>query len=152
MLLKVSGYDEERMLDMMAEKLVERAANELDKRVADAVEAAVASTAEKLARERLEAECERVLTEGWQKTDQYGAPQGKVMSLKDRMSEMLNRTTGYNSQRWADELIQKAMTDHFGRAFRDESNALLNKFRAQADELLSSKIAEMLKSALGLAR
>ena len=149
--LSVTGYDADRVVGMVAEKLAEQA----DEHLRAAIEAKVTAEVERVCvavcQERVQQELERVLAEGWTETDNYGSPKGTKKTLRDRIGDLLNYKDQYNSQRrWLDELVSNSVKASLGKDFLAEVEIAKMNFRKQVDELLSGNIAKGLRDAFGL--
>ena len=66
---------------------------------------------------------------------------------------MINERDRYSSSRtWLEELVKKEVDAILKGPFADEVKAAQASFRKQVDELLTSKIVEGLRAALGLGK
>jgi hypothetical protein len=96
---------------------------------------------------------EKVMAEGWQKTDNYGSPSGPPVTLKDRVSEMLrakdrygNGTgTPYLDTKVAEE-VNKVLNGELGKAIEEAKK----KVRDTLDSAVMTKLQQALKEGLGL--
>lgn len=152
--LTIDGYDAgriegavvERLAAMYAKDLAQRGAVKVDKILSGALEIFIAT--------KLGAAAESVLDEGWHRTDEYGVRTGNKITLKDRIGEMLSKkNSNYsNSQSWIDRVVDEKVSALLTHTFKRELDEATSRFRKQVDELLAGKIAEGLRSALGLGR
>lgn len=130
----------------------------LDQRIADVitkrVQRAVDEQVTKVTEEHVKAAVAAVLAEGWQKTDGYGSPSGPKMTIKDRVGETLTKLQGdsYHSNRknLVDAIIEQAVATALKTEFDKVIADARDKFKAQIDSVVSAKLNETLKSALGL--
>lgn len=149
--LKVVGWEAERVEAMVAEKIEEWVTQELRAQLGTKIEAAVEQATQSLVRDRLAVEIERVLAEGWQPTGEYGEAKGPKKTLKDRISDLLNHQDRYSSnRRWLDELIADHVRKVLSGPFAGEVEGAKASFRKQVDELLAGHIANGLRTAFGL--
>lgn len=151
--LRIEGYNAEnieRMVaDQIAEMFVKRHEDALRLRTEKAVDETVASVTEA----RIAAEVERLLSEGWTSYTEWGSVKSKA-TLQERLRGLFfeERSWGYNDPKrtWAEkigaEILEKSLRD----AFAKEIGAAQLRFREAVDLVIQSKLAESLKSALGL--
>jgi hypothetical protein len=147
---ELSGYDENRIVEMVVESLVRRAWKATEKRCADAIAARVDDRVDEILEETIRPTVERCVADGWTMTDQWGRPQ-KTLSLQDRVTAWLDEK--YDSYRSGTRL-QKIVEDKVNEALSKELAAELTRardaFRAQVDGVLQAKLGESLRAALGL--
>lgn len=125
------------------EKAVERA-------VSDAVGQAVATLVEKIGRERVGKEIERVMVEGWTMTNSYGEAHGTA-TIKDRISKILNGKDSYSGRdSYIDETIKRQVQETLTKTLKADIDAARNKFKAEVDAVLTATIREALAKNLGL--
>jgi len=99
----------------------------------------------------VEAEVRQVIEEGWQKTDDYGTPKGETLTLKHRVSEILNaRTDSYQRETRIEKMAREAIEKALDKVFKDEIEKARVAFRAQIDGVLQAKLRESLATSLGL--
>ncbi len=142
--------DYEDVVERIVTQATYRLEEHLKTALNDAVERKVQAIVSGVAAKEIQAAVKKCLTEGWNRTDDYGAVKGTV-TLKDRISELLNARDRYNSsQRWLDELVTKTAKDYLGDQFKKDIDAAREKLRAEIDGVTRAKLNEALRSALGL--
>lgn len=125
------------------EKAVERA-------VSDAVGGAVTALVEKIGQARIGKEIERVMAEGWPRTNSYGERTGTA-TIKDRISEILNQQDRYSGNgRYIDETVKRQVQETLNKTLKADIDAARNKFKAEVDAVLTATIREALAKNLGL--
>lgn len=153
--LQITGYDAGRIESMVAHQITAQVMKEAEApdRIRRLVESAIDRVVNDQFELRIRSEVEAVLAEGWRQTDEYGTRRGEKVSLRDRVGALLGQRErdGYRRS-WADETIKKAIDDLMSKSFVKEIEDMQKKFREQANELLTAKIADGLRSALGLSR
>jgi uncharacterized membrane protein YheB (UPF0754 family) len=149
--ITIAGLQVDRIERDVAEQLTDRLRNGLDDKLTRMAEQALGSAVDSMMRERCKAELERVLEEGWRKTDTYGNAQGPKVTLRERIGEiLLNKQSNYSSQHWLDETVKREVQSLLAGPFKEEIAKAQASFRVQVDSLLTGKIAEGLRKALGL--
>ena len=126
----------------------------LDEKIEEAVRSMVEAALDGAIKARIAEEVDRVLADGWVKTDEYGHPDvraGKV-TLKDRVNQALTRTanSSYDRRTQVDQLAADAIDRALKGPFGQEIEAARAKFKAEIDGLVAAKLNETIKSALGL--
>lgn len=100
---------------------------------------------------RISEAVDAVLAEGWQRTDEYGTARGPKVGLKERISElMLKAGSSYDRDNAIDKQIKASVSSVLTNEFQKEIDAAKAKVRAELDSVLSGKVTEALKSAMGL--
>src|SRR3990167_1377571 len=130
-------------IDREVEKAIEAA-------VADAVGEAVTALVDRIGQERIGREIERVMAEGWSRTNGYGERTGTA-TIKDRISELLNAQDRYSSNgRYIDETVKRMVQETLTKTLKADIDAARNKFKAEVDAVLTATIREALAKNLGL--
>jgi len=125
------------------EKAVEHA-------VADSVEKAVTALVDRIGRERVNKEVERVMAEGWTTTNEYGEARGTA-TVKDRISKILNAKDSYSNRgSYIDETVKRQVEETLNKTLKADIDAARNKFKAEVDAVLTATIREALAKNLGL--
>jgi hypothetical protein len=105
-------------------------------------------------KERISAQVDVVLAEGWRKTDGYGNANGQAVDLKGRINEIITekKSTGYNRESFtlAEKLVQEKVREVFNDAFNKEIEAARKSLRDQLEVTVSAKFVETLKGAMGI--
>lgn len=130
-------------IDREVEKAIETA-------VADAVGDAVTKLVDRIGQERVGKEIERVMVEGWARTNGYGERTGTA-TIKDRISEILNQQDCYSGNgRYIDETVKRQVNETLTKTLKADIDAARNKFKAEVDAVLTATIREALAKNLGL--
>ncbi len=115
------------------------------------IEAAVSARVEAFTFDQVDVEVRKVIDEGWKRTDEYGTPVGEKLTLKDRVSQILNsRKDNYKRETRVEELAREAIETALKKVFDAEIEKARISFRAQIDGVLQAKLRESLAGALGL--
>jgi hypothetical protein len=162
--LEVRGYDREQLLHQLAERVLSQVHDDNGRSVDAALREKVAGHIDEMvvsiAQERIRAEVDAVLSEGWQPMSQWGEPQGTRITLRARVAETLTRkgrfgrNDGYNTPEttWV-EHVGKELLDAWVRAeLSKELESAKVRFREQVDAVLQSKLVDVLRTSLGLGR
>jgi hypothetical protein len=134
-----------------ATKLLEK---RLMKAIDEKAEAMVRDAFDETIQARVTAAVDDVLAAGWAVTDGYGNRRGDNVDLKGRISELLTKqeSSGYNEPKRtvAEQIAKKIINDAFHATFQPELERARLALRAQVDGIVSARLNETLKSALGL--
>lgn len=153
--ITVTGLDSQQVqdwiLERLSEQLEESVKAKLEKMAETAVELRTCELVDKLAHERIQKDIDAVLAEGWQKTDSWGNPMGKVTTLRERVRGFLDakeddyhRTT--RVEKWLAESVKGALAD----ALKVELEDAKKRLRESFDEVIKAKLHETLRTALGV--
>lgn len=123
------------------------------KQLAELIDKRAAKVIDDVVQEMVRPRIELLLNEGWHTYGSYGSPGPRVTLaqciadwFKAGNSDSYNR----NSERAIGAIITNAISAHLKSGFDKEMADAQKQFRARVDELLSGKIAEGLRAALGL--
>lgn len=131
-------------VDRSVSAAIEHAVNE-------AVEKAVSDLVNEIGKARVAKEVDRVLGEGWPRTNDYGEAKGPNVTLKERISKILEATDRYSSRgSWIDERVKEHVNETLNKTLKPEIDAAKNKFKAEVDAVLTATIREALAKNLGL--
>jgi hypothetical protein len=123
----------------------------VDEAVKEAVGAAVATAVDRISRERITKEVERVMAEGWSTTNNYGESTGVRMSIKDRIGKILNGRDSYSGRdSYIDETVKRQVQEALNKDLKGDIGAARDKFKAEVDAVLTATIREALAKNLGL--
>ncbi len=164
--IKDIGRDE--VVDAMAHSLLHRwsdddgdSPSDLGRSLGNAVKAKIDEVARELVRQhfddvirdRIASAVDAVLTEGWYENDGYGGRRGERIDLKARINAALTAPRGDSYHRQPSLLQErldaaaKSMLDkEFGKIAEDAKA----KLRQQLDGAVLAKVAETIKTAIGL--
>ena len=143
---------EARIIDAIARQFTQFAEAKVRVAIAKAILNEVERRADTVSDELIRSTVVELLAEGWEQTNTYGESTGKVMTLKERISERLiptNRGMGL-----PDVPIKKFVQEEVNRVLRAEFESELTEvrkaFRAQVDAALAGKMTEALRKSVGL--
>ena len=137
----------EDYIRMAIQGAVEKA---IESAVSDAVGQAVDAQVERIGRERVGKEIERVMAEGWAITNEYGEARGTA-TIKDRISKILNAPDRYSGHgTYIDETVKRQVQETLNKTLKADIDAARNKFKAEVDAVLTATIREALAKNLGL--
>jgi hypothetical protein len=137
--------------DYVRSAIDSQVAKAIDSAVEDAVGEAVSALVEKIGRERIGKEIERVMAEGWSKTNQYGESTGVKLSIRDRIAMILNSRDSYSGRdSYIDETVKRQVHETLNKDLKTDIQAARNKFKAEVDAVLTATIREALAKNLGL--
>lgn len=123
----------------------------VEKAVEDAVGEAVSALVDRIGQERVGKEIARVMAEGWPVTNEYGESRGSSVTVKDRISKILNATDRYSNRgTYIDETIKRQVEETLNKTLKADIEAARNKFKAEVDAVLTATIREALAKNLGL--
>ncbi len=143
--------------DVIAEAVTDQVEGCIRQEVRDQIalkveEAARDITSEELdraIRHKLRVAVVEVLDEGWQKTDRYGNPEGKKVTLRGRIEESFNTSKGYGQQ----SMIEILLSEQFNKIMREEFSAQIAKARAKLQKMIDDEVMEKIgkafKAAIG---
>lgn len=152
-----STYDEDRIVEVILDRLGERLESRIQDKVNDLVRTRFQAIADEIAEYRIGEEVERYITEGWARVSRWGDRTGEVQTLKTMIPKMLEEQVGGDyhhreRKRRVDAIAEKILTEAFSGALKEELARAQKAFRAQVDELLKAKLTESLRKALGLGK
>lgn len=134
-----------------ASKLGEQMKRYLDDKIAGLADVIVREQFDVAIKDRINAAVDEALAEGWQKTDSYGCAVGPKIDLKGRISEALTKPDGgYGRPTLVDMKIKESVTKALDQSFAAEIEAAKKRVRAEIEGVLSGKVTEALKGALGI--
>ncbi len=95
-----------------------------------------------------------VLAAGWTRTDSYGNATGERLDLKGRISEIITdkkeERYGQPKLTLSEKLVKDQIEKTLNRELTSEIEAARKSLRSQLDAVVSGKVAETIKTALGL--
>lgn len=123
----------------------------VEQAVSDAVGEAVSALVERIGQERVGKEIQRVMAEGWPVTNEYGEARGSSVTVKDRISKLLNSQDRYSGRgTYIDETVKRMVNETLDKTLKADIDAARNKFKAEVDAVLTATIREALAKNLGL--
>lgn len=149
--IRVEGYDASRVEEWLTEHVGKEVREALDQKTLQIVRDEVKRLVDGLTEERLRKDIDTYLEEGWQGTDTYGNPTGKVFTLRDRIRGVFDtRTDSYDRQTRVEKWVKDAVDYQLGKALAEELAAARTRLRAAFDEVLQAKFSTTIREALGL--
>lgn len=128
------------------------------------IEALAAAEFEKTSRaavdDEIRSQVGEQLASGFQRTDEWGQPRGERVTLaqlvasymtervRDPLNDSFRREAGERTR--AEWMIRDMIKHQLGQAFDEEIKRGQQAIRAAIDDIIKAKLAETLKSALGL--
>lgn len=142
--------------DRLQEKFVEAVADlaryQCEKRITEAIEKEILdfmnSKLEAMITDKITAEVEKVLTEGWPLTDSYGRETGRH-TLGSVVLDKLKSRSGY-SQSSIERITHEVAGKIAAQELKQEIEEARKAFRKKVDGMLNAKTQEALRSAFGL--
>lgn len=124
----------------------------LDKKIEGLAETLVREKFDETVSARIATAVDDVLREGWQRTDEYGMPNGQKLDLKARIGSFLNERDRYRSPNAPriDEMVKSAVEKTLSFEFKKEIDAAVKSLRAQLDAAINGKFTEAIKAAMGI--
>lgn len=159
-MVTIDGITGEQLLDTIAERLL--CGSEYRDGIDERIDAAVTSRVTKLAlagvetaiRDGVAEEVRAVIAAGWPTTNSYGEPTGKMTTLKERivavLTERQGSTYGNKNESLVEKVIREAVAGELGKALKAEMERAQAEIRASVDGLVKERLAETLRTALGL--
>lgn len=130
----------------------------IEQTVIKRVQRAIDEQVKAVTAEKIGAAVDTILTAGWQATNNYGEPTGKAITLRDRVSKIINdaQAEGWNNnrktlidaiiERRVGELLDPRSGGEFGKTLAEAQKAL----REAVDGQVMASLNATLRSALGL--
>lgn len=127
----------------------------IERQLEEAIATQVAALVDDSVRARIALEVDRVLTNGWPITDEYGRDSGQRRTLSSIVLDALAQQTpdrfGHNRPEAIPVMVtREVLHRRLGAEFEKEVAAAREAFRAQVDETIRGKISDILRNALGM--
>jgi hypothetical protein len=130
------GYRVKEAVEARLEGVLEESVSEL-----------VQTRLRELTDEALRKEMDRVLAEGWRKTNSYGEPTGDVVTLKSWILQYLTKSD------YGRTPMEKVFSDVMEREMKSETGAIFTevkvKLRAMVDKEIATKLRAAVSEAIG---
>lgn len=131
--------------------LAEKMRKLIDQKISAVAEQYTRDAIDDTIKARIATAVDDVLAEGWQATNSYGEPAGPRISLKGRISAlMIDTRDSYSRENAIDKKVKATVEAALDNEFKAEVNAAKAKVRGELDAVLTGKVTEALKSAMGL--
>ena len=140
------GRFAEVVADRLFHKLHEGVEEKVSERIDCAVQAAITGVGEAIIREAITS----AIADGWSKTNQYGEPTGQSITLKQRISDMLESRSYCDRERHIDKVVKDEVEKVLRGELGAEITEVRKKARAMLDGALNEKLAAALREGLGL--
>jgi hypothetical protein len=144
--LTLAGYEAQWVYERVAQIIAAQATQEVlwqaEKTVLETVSVEVERYVEEQLSARITSEVDSIIAEGWTQTDSYGG--SNKMTIRERINESL-KASG-NGGRSIKGLVEKAIEAAVVAEFKEVQPSI----RAMIDKTVKDKLAQSLKSALGL--
>lgn len=140
--IDLAGYDFDEMIERALGRAIQERLSELDGEIHDRLKQAVDARFRELTDEALRAECAKILTEGWRKTDSYGSPTGETLTLSSRVRDYIAKGDGYNNP------VQDAHKKAVDEALKGEMGGLIKEATEKLRGMLDKTIADKLRAVL----
>lgn len=155
LMVELTGYARTRVEDAVARLAYENLEEEARVTLRAAVEKAVDAAVVRITETAVQNAVAKVLEEGWTPTNQWGEPRGERVTLRQRIEKLLTDKHHGNYDREnngtiAERIAAKVIAETFRTEFGKELELARQEFRKALDGAVTSKLAESLKSALGL--
>ena len=141
--------DEESLASAVERAVTEVAIQRMNDRITTIVGGVAATIVDEEIRASIRGHVETLISEGWNKTDGYGFPternRGAKITIAERLNEVLSPSGAYNSRtvgNIVDECIKSMLSN--------EKEWAIKRFRETVEGVISAKLKESLRDALGL--
>jgi len=141
-------------LDEWVTAIVHRKVQEqIEKKLDETIETAVSAAANEVIADKLRAQAEAIIADGWTETDGYGRTT-RVRTLRDLMTDLLTKPSGdsysRNREPFATKVIKEALSAAITKNFAADIAAAQKELKGMLDASVKEKLANALKQALGL--
>lgn len=134
----------------VVDEIVERIAESEQQAMRDAVRAVVQARVEKIGLALIDKEIDRVFAEGWQKVDTYGARTGGMVTVRERISEMLSAKQYSNDRSMLERMVAEKIDAVLKGELKPIVEAAKTSLRTQVDGVLSGIIKAAVAQHIGL--
>lgn len=150
----VKEWDEERLIRQAASLVVEQARQKIDEVVEEEIRAVVEGRVEELVGAEIQKVLDKVLADGWQPTDRWGAATGERVDLHTRVSQRVTQYLDTKVEYERKTVVEKLVDDAVAAELKGETGKALQearaKIREQVDAVLQAKLRSTLAEALGI--
>jgi hypothetical protein len=157
LLIRLGNLDEVKLTSMVVERVWERLYEFADKAIQDEFKARLGEYAyqriDAVGQEEIRKRVVEALETGFRRTNSFGEPTGETITLKERLAAMLSKaeSSGYReTQTVVDRITREEIEKALRGAFATEISNAAKAFRAKVDAVLTGKLTEALKQAMGL--
>lgn len=152
MKIEIDGFAEDHFLEALTQEVADKMHDRIEKAINDGIRPALEKTLSDLTMDALRPAVAAAIEEGWQPTDGYGRPDGPRLTLKDRISMILETKNRYNDRSSLDEIANTVIKDAYKKDLNGEIERLREGFRKQVDEALQVKFKNAIAEAVGIKR
>ncbi len=160
-MIKIPTISQEKLIAAIAERITTNRYRDFDQLVTKTMGELVEAEFATLVKDRVGAEIDRLIEQGWQKTDEYGVPDryAQPIPIAARLSNYLSGNTSRDSYSRSNETrIDTAVKEALDRAVKEHFDALIKdaaaSLKRQLDDLVTTKIAkfmqDQMKAVLGM--
>lgn len=137
----VSGWEDEGIEDSIVSQVVANIVSSLNERVTEAVESMVHAAADTIIRERLTAEIDAILSEGWtEKGDgTYDKHPLRKLNVRDKINEAFEVREKYGRY---EQVLPAIIRDELTKKWNHEVEDGIKRLRAKMDEVINTTIEE----------
>lgn len=149
----ISDYDLEHALDAAVHGAIEaHVGKAIESHVGELVAQAINERVKSLTTEMLKAEVERVLTEGWAKTNEWGEKKGEVINLASTVRDALKSFTSENPHAYNREdkpsLLHRTVIALANEAVKESLEPVIAEAKQQLQSQLDISIGKSLRLTL----
>lgn len=147
-------YDEGTIKDRVIASLTELTRRSLAQTLETTMKEQLQELVAEVSRQKVEALIDKTLAEGWKTTNRYGEEDGKVETIKERIAAVLEKKekARYDAPEKGivDRIIEQTVASHLDKEFKVVVEEAKERFKESVDKVVTVKLTETLKSALGL--
>jgi hypothetical protein len=115
------------------------------------VEAEVEGVATEVVRDKIQAAAAEVFATGWTKTDEYGRPKEKSLTVRDMILEHLTSRDRYSGAgTWMERMLNEHLAATIKEVVQPEIDAAKKAFKEMLDGSIRDKLSAALREAMGL--
>lgn len=148
--IEASQWDETRITDAVLTRVVKKFEDKLEKAIDTQLDAAVDAAVKRVVEGRIDAMAEKVLEEGWTKTDEYGRPTGQKVTFAERVHGILCERGTYERNGRIDRLVTELAERALNKEMKPEIDAAKLKVQELLNGTLSAKLLQAMKEGVGL--
>jgi hypothetical protein len=148
----IEGFEEKQFLEALTQEVADKMKDQIEKAIDDGIQPALEKALSTLIADTLRPAVATAIEEGWQPTDGYGRPTGPKLTLKDRISRVLEQKDPYDRRSKVESIAHEVIEAAYKKDLNGEITRLRDGFRKQVDEALQVKFRDALAEAVGLKR
>jgi hypothetical protein len=148
--LEGGNWAETRFAEVIADRLYHQLHEQVEQKAAERIDLAIDHAVKRVGEDIIRDAIKTAIADGWPKTNQYGEPTGPTITLKTRISDMLESRSGYDRERHIDKLVKTEVEEALRKEFAKEFEEARKRVRTLLDGALNEKLAQALREGLGL--